>query len=207
MLPTLSSARPGHVRGASRLLSMLATLASLPAAVSPPPGRPWPLPVGSTAAVSVGVGSISSRLLIRVSYRMSTDGGPVVLWGGGGDDTLKLFLSGSFLLKFIQKMTSRHWCAVPILFLSKALAGVPRCRALGLEGLLALRDVLQCTMATHQILLRGAAQGYLLQTAMNLLDVEKVSLSDISAFLLSLRQEESLARGTSLWTEVRLKII
>ncbi|KAF6073710.1 TAR (HIV-1) RNA binding protein 1 [Phyllostomus discolor] len=111
-------------------------------------------------------------------------------------------LKSSFLLKFIQKMTSRHWCAVPILFLSKALAGVPRCRALGLEGLLALRDVLQCTMATHQILLRGAAQGYLLQTAMNLLDVEKVSLSDISAFLLSLRQEESLARGTSLWTEL-----
>ena len=33
------------------------------------------------------------------------------------------------------------------------------------------RDVLQCTMMTHQILLRGAAQCYLLQTAMNLVDV------------------------------------
>ncbi|XP_016055329.1 PREDICTED: probable methyltransferase TARBP1 isoform X3 [Miniopterus natalensis] len=111
-------------------------------------------------------------------------------------------LKSSFLLKFIQKMTSRHWCAVPILFLSKALAGVPRCKALGLEGLLALRDVLQCTMVTHQILLRGAAQCYLLHTAMNLVDVEKVSLSDISTFLMSLRQEESLGRGTSLWTEL-----
>ncbi|TKC39262.1 hypothetical protein EI555_015098, partial [Monodon monoceros] len=77
----------------------------------------------------------------------------------------------SFLLKFIQKMTSRHWCAIPILFLSKALANIPRCKALGIEGLLALRDVLQCTMITHQILLRGAAQCYLLQTAMNLVDV------------------------------------
>lgn len=37
------------------------------------------------------------------------------------------------------------------------------------------RHVLQCTMITHQILLRGAAQCYLLQTAMNLVDV--VSLS------------------------------
>ncbi|KAG8516600.1 putative methyltransferase TARBP1, partial [Galemys pyrenaicus] len=72
---------------------------------------------------------------------------------------------------FIQKMTSRHWCAIPILFISKALANVPRCKALSLEGLLALRDVLQCTMTTHQILLRGAAQCYLLQTAMNLVDV------------------------------------
>ena len=48
-------------------------------------------------------------------------------------------IKSSFLLKFIQKMTSRHWCAIPILFLSKALASVPRCKALGVEGLLALR--------------------------------------------------------------------
>ncbi|XP_053461750.1 probable methyltransferase TARBP1 isoform X2 [Nycticebus coucang] len=111
-------------------------------------------------------------------------------------------IKSSFLLKFIQKMTSRHWCAIPILFLSKALANVPRSKALGIEGLLALRDVIHCTMITHQILLRGAAQCYLLQTAMNLLDVEKVSLSDVSTFLMSLKQEESLGRGTSLWTEL-----
>ncbi|XP_054957106.2 probable methyltransferase TARBP1 isoform X3 [Pan paniscus] len=111
-------------------------------------------------------------------------------------------IKSSFLLKFIRKMTSRHWCAVPILFLSKALAHVPRHKALGIDGLLALRDVIHCTMITHQILLRGAAQCYLLQTAMNLLDVEKVSLSDVSTFLMSLRQEESLGRGTSLWTEL-----
>ncbi|XP_058525343.1 probable methyltransferase TARBP1 isoform X1 [Ochotona princeps] len=107
-----------------------------------------------------------------------------------------------FLLQFIQRMNSRHWCAVPILFLSKALANIPRCKALGIEGLLALRDVIQCTMITHQILLRGAAQCYLLQTAMNLVDVEKVSLADVSTFIASLRQEESLGRGTSLWTEL-----
>ncbi|XP_023404919.2 probable methyltransferase TARBP1 isoform X1 [Loxodonta africana] len=111
-------------------------------------------------------------------------------------------IKNGFLLQLIQKMTSRHWCAVPILFLSMALANVPRCKALGVEGLLALRDVLQCTMITHQILLRGAAQCYLLQTAMNLVDVEKVSFSDVSTFLMSLRQEESLGRGTSLWREL-----
>uniref|UniRef100_A0A663FCM7 tRNA (guanosine(18)-2'-O)-methyltransferase TARBP1 n=1 Tax=Aquila chrysaetos chrysaetos TaxID=223781 RepID=A0A663FCM7_AQUCH len=110
---------------------------------------------------------------------------------------------GSFLLKFIQKMTSRHWCAVPILFLSMALAYIPVCKVLGTEGLHALRDVLQCTMITHQILLRGAAQCYLLQTAMRLTDVEKVSLPEVSSFLLSLRPEESLRRDTMLWMEVR----
>ncbi|XP_037751193.1 probable methyltransferase TARBP1 isoform X4 [Chelonia mydas] len=108
----------------------------------------------------------------------------------------------SFLLKFIQKMTSRHWCAVPILFLSMALACIPSYKALGTDGLHALRDVLQCTMITHQILLRGAAQCFLLQTAMHLTDVEKVSLPEISSFLMSLRQEESLSRGTILWMEL-----
>ncbi|XP_051024530.1 probable methyltransferase TARBP1 [Acomys russatus] len=111
-------------------------------------------------------------------------------------------IKSHFLLRFIQRMADRHWCAVPVLFLSRALASLPSCKALGGDGLLALRDVLQCTMITHQVLLRGAAQGYLLQTAMQLVDVEKVSLSDVSAFLMSLRQEESLARGTVLWTEL-----
>ncbi|NXI23009.1 TARB1 methyltransferase, partial [Sterrhoptilus dennistouni] len=109
---------------------------------------------------------------------------------------------GTFLLKFIQKMTSRHWCAVPILFLSMALASIPACKVLGAEGLHALRDVLQCTMITHQILLRGAAQCYLLQTTMHLTDVEKVSFPEVSSFLLSLRPEESLRRDTLLWTEL-----
>ncbi|XP_035415001.1 probable methyltransferase TARBP1 [Cygnus atratus] len=109
---------------------------------------------------------------------------------------------GSFLLKFIQKMTSRHWCAVPILFLSMALACIPACKVLGTDGLQALRDVLQCTMITHQILLRGAAQCYLLQTAMHLTDVEKVSFPEVSSFLLCLRPDESLRRDTMLWIEL-----
>ncbi|KAM4770972.1 putative methyltransferase TARBP1 [Rhinophrynus dorsalis] len=109
---------------------------------------------------------------------------------------------GSFLLKFIKKMTSRHWCAVPILFMTKALADLPLRKVWGVEGLLLLRDVLQCTMTTHQILLRGAAQCFLLQAAMKLTDVEKVSLSDVSHFLMSVRSEESLHRGSQLWKEL-----
>uniref|UniRef100_A0A452TM97 tRNA (guanosine(18)-2'-O)-methyltransferase TARBP1 n=1 Tax=Ursus maritimus TaxID=29073 RepID=A0A452TM97_URSMA len=115
-------------------------------------------------------------------------------------------IKSSFLLKFIQKMTSRHWCAIPILFLSKALANVPRCKALGIEGLLALRDVLQCTMTTHQILLRGAAQGYLLQTAMNLVDV-KIALGKLETLCSLcdwLRVNESCFRRASAYSSIGL---
>ncbi|KAH0622497.1 hypothetical protein JD844_024859 [Phrynosoma platyrhinos] len=114
----------------------------------------------------------------------------------------------TFLLTFIQKMSSRHWCAVPILFFSMALAHIPAHRALDVAGLLSLsiisiyRDVLQCTMITHQILLRGAAQCYLLQAAILLTDIGKVSLSDISNFIVCLRPEESLGRGTILWRKL-----
>ncbi|KAM6460808.1 putative methyltransferase TARBP1 isoform 1-T1 [Liasis olivaceus] len=106
----------------------------------------------------------------------------------------------SFLLKFIQKMSNRHWCAIPVLFLSMALTHIPQCRALDSEGLLALRNVLQCTMITHQVLLRGAAQCFLLKAAIHLIDIEKVPLSDISNFITYLKPEESLGRGTALWT-------
>uniref|UniRef100_A0A4W3K2G7 tRNA (guanosine(18)-2'-O)-methyltransferase TARBP1 n=1 Tax=Callorhinchus milii TaxID=7868 RepID=A0A4W3K2G7_CALMI len=78
---------------------------------------------------------------------------------------------GDFLLQLIKSMGSKYWCAIPILFISRALAQIPSCKAWGVEGLHALREVLRCTMITHQVLLRGAAQCYLLQTTMNLTDV------------------------------------
>uniref|UniRef100_A0A8C5MSP4 tRNA (guanosine(18)-2'-O)-methyltransferase TARBP1 n=1 Tax=Leptobrachium leishanense TaxID=445787 RepID=A0A8C5MSP4_9ANUR len=109
---------------------------------------------------------------------------------------------GFFLLKLVKKMTSRNWCAIPILFISKVLGALPSCKAWGAEGLLLLREVLQCTMTTHQILLRGAAQGFLLQAAMKLTDVERVSFSDISSFLIFLKSDESLHRGSNLWNEL-----
>ncbi|XP_041418736.1 probable methyltransferase TARBP1 isoform X2 [Xenopus laevis] len=109
---------------------------------------------------------------------------------------------GLILLKFIKKMTSRHWSAVPILFMAKALADIPAKKIWGADGLLLLREVLQCTMTTHQVLLRGAAQCFFLQSAIKLTDTEKVSLSDISSFLISLRADESLDRGSKLWKEV-----
>ncbi|XP_038671600.1 probable methyltransferase TARBP1 isoform X2 [Scyliorhinus canicula] len=109
---------------------------------------------------------------------------------------------GDFLMKLIKSMAAKHWCAVPILFISQALVHIPSRKTWGVEGLHALREVIRCTMTNHQVLLRGAAQCYLLQTAMHLTNVEKVTLSDISNFLASIRTEEALSRGTKLWMEL-----
>ncbi|KAK0150185.1 putative methyltransferase TARBP1 [Merluccius polli] len=109
---------------------------------------------------------------------------------------------GSVLLQLIQRLGSRHWCAVPILFLSQALACLPCSPLLGSQGLHALREVLRCTMITHQVLLRGAAQCYLLHSALCLTQVSAVTLDDFFSFLTHFRADESLCRGTPLWKQV-----
>ncbi|XP_077352092.1 tRNA (guanosine(18)-2'-O)-methyltransferase TARBP1 isoform X2 [Festucalex cinctus] len=109
---------------------------------------------------------------------------------------------GRVLLQMIQQLGSKHWCAVPLLFISQALSKLAPNPILANDGLTALREVLRCTMITHQVLLRGAAQCFLLKSALCLLDVSTVTLDDIFTFLGHFRADESLCRGTELWKEV-----
>ncbi|XP_067277311.1 probable methyltransferase TARBP1 isoform X2 [Pseudorasbora parva] len=109
---------------------------------------------------------------------------------------------GSVLLQLIQRLGSRQWCAVPLLFLSQALSCLSPCPLLGSDGLHAFREVLRCTMITHQVLLRGASQCFLLHAALCLTDVPTVSLDEIFGFLAHFRADESLCRGTALWKEL-----
>ncbi|KAM3863056.1 putative methyltransferase TARBP1 [Diretmus argenteus] len=109
---------------------------------------------------------------------------------------------GSVLLQLIRRLGSQHWCAVPILFLSQALSSLSQSPLLGTEGLNALREVLRCTMITHQVLLRGAAQCFLLNSALCLTEVSTVTLDDVFSFLMHFRADESLCRGTPLWNQV-----
>ncbi|KAM4607139.1 putative methyltransferase TARBP1 [Polymixia lowei] len=109
---------------------------------------------------------------------------------------------GSVLLQLIQRLDSQHWCAVPILFLSRALSSLPRSPLLGADGLHALREVMRCTMITHQVLLRGAAQCFLLRSALSLTQVSSVTLDDFFSLLMHFRADESLCRGTQLWNQL-----
>lgn len=116
--------------------------------------------------------------------------------------SLPLEERGSVLLQLIQQLGSKHWCAVPLLFLSRALSHLPPSPLLGVSGLSALREVLHCTMITHQVLLRGAAQAFLLKAALSLTAVSSVTLEDVFSFLIHFRADESLTRGTELWDQV-----
>ncbi|XP_028325214.1 probable methyltransferase TARBP1 isoform X2 [Gouania willdenowi] len=106
------------------------------------------------------------------------------------------------LLQLLQRLGSKHWCAVPLLFLSQALTHVPPGPLLGDSGLTALREVLRCTMITHQVLLRGAAQCFLLNSALSLTAVTTVTLDHVFSFLVHFRSDESLCRRTKLWDQV-----
>ncbi|XP_073337331.1 probable methyltransferase TARBP1 [Pagrus major] len=108
---------------------------------------------------------------------------------------------GRMLLQMIQQLCSKHWCAVPLLFLSQALSKLPTNPLLGVEGLTALREVLRSTMITHQVLLRGAAQCFLLNSSLHLTDVSAVTLDDFFSYLMDFRADESLCRGTQIWNQ------
>uniref|UniRef100_A0A665X6Q2 tRNA (guanosine(18)-2'-O)-methyltransferase TARBP1 n=1 Tax=Echeneis naucrates TaxID=173247 RepID=A0A665X6Q2_ECHNA len=110
---------------------------------------------------------------------------------------------GSVLLKMIQQLSSKYWCAVPLLFLSQALSKLPPSPLLEIDGLTALREVLRCTMITHQVMLRGAAQCFLLSSALCLTNVRAVTLDDVFSFLMHFHVEESLCRGTNIWNQVQ----
>ncbi|CAG09449.1 unnamed protein product, partial [Tetraodon nigroviridis] len=109
---------------------------------------------------------------------------------------------GRILLKMIQEMCSKHWCAVPLLFLSQALSRLPPSPLLGIDGLAGIREVLRCTMTTHQVLLRGAAQCFLVNSVLQLTDVSSVTLDDVFKVLMDFRADESLCRGTEMWKQV-----
>ncbi|XP_034040576.1 probable methyltransferase TARBP1 isoform X2 [Thalassophryne amazonica] len=118
-------------------------------------------------------------------------------------DSLPSEHHGCVLLQLIQHLGSKHWCAVPLLFLSQALSKLSLSPLLGVEGLAALREVLRCSMITHQVLLRAAAQCFLLNSALSLTDVSTVTLDDVFSFLMYFRTDESLCRGTLLWNQLR----
>uniref|UniRef100_A0AAQ4PDT1 tRNA (guanosine(18)-2'-O)-methyltransferase TARBP1 n=1 Tax=Gasterosteus aculeatus aculeatus TaxID=481459 RepID=A0AAQ4PDT1_GASAC len=109
---------------------------------------------------------------------------------------------GRMLLQMIRQLCSKHWCAAPLLFLCQALSELPPGPLLGIEGLAALREVLCCTVITHQVLLRGATQCFLLSGALRLIDVSAVTLDDVFSFLVHFRADESLSRGTQIWNQL-----
>ncbi|XP_026212438.1 probable methyltransferase TARBP1 isoform X1 [Anabas testudineus] len=109
---------------------------------------------------------------------------------------------GRVLLQLIEQLGCKHWCAVPLLFISQAISKLPPSPLLGIEGLTALREVLRCTMITHQIQLRGAAQCFLLNSALCLTDVSAVTLDDVFSFLMHFRADESLCRGSHIWNQL-----
>ncbi|KAM9450224.1 putative methyltransferase TARBP1 isoform 1-T1 [Clarias gariepinus] len=109
---------------------------------------------------------------------------------------------GSVLLQILERLNSRRWCSVPLLFLSQTLSCLSPCPLLKTDGLHILREVLGCTMVTHHVLLRGAVQCFLLETVLRLSDVSEVSLDEVFGFLSHFRAEESLCPGTKIWEKV-----
>ena len=81
------------------------------------------------------------------------------------------------------------------------MAGLPKLSTCGVGSLTSIQAIFP-SLTTHARKIRGAVQCYLLKTAINLVDTDKVELSDIASFLSFFRTDESLCRSTALWEEM-----
>lgn len=57
------------------------------------------------------------------------------------------------MLQLIQQLACKHWCAVPLLFISQALSKLPPSPLLGIEGLTALRYIVRFTVRQTDVAL------------------------------------------------------
>ncbi|RUS72993.1 hypothetical protein EGW08_019241 [Elysia chlorotica] len=62
------------------------------------------------------------------------------------------------------------------------------------------REILQSCLTTHELFTKAAIQCFICQMLINLVDTSSVTLKEIMRALAPLIREESLQRGTSLWT-------
>ncbi|KAI8482105.1 Tar (HIV-1) RNA binding protein 1 [Branchiostoma belcheri] len=110
-------------------------------------------------------------------------------------------------VQFMQDLIaalSREPCgAVPLLYVTQALASVPPVPAWGDATLAQIRQVVMTHVMTNNVTLRGAIQCHFAQAICNMADVEKVSLQQLASTLACLEREDGcMVRGTGLWEQV-----
>ena len=114
------------------------------------------------------------------------------------DEELKRVEFFKHVLTSISHYNLSH---VPLTFVSQSLSNVPRFASFDNELLKILRDIIS-NMFSHSVVLRGAVKTFLLRTFINFVKPTSVSVEEVLVFLGSFGKEESLCRGTQLWSEI-----
>ncbi|XP_053399349.1 probable methyltransferase TARBP1 [Mercenaria mercenaria] len=108
---------------------------------------------------------------------------------------------GSFFCRTVKNISSRHWGPIALLFICRGLARVPPTPCLDRNTVLELRKLLTGFLVAVDTYFRGTIQGYLVQILIKFTDKSTVLLEDFIQILCLVRREESLQRGTALWTQ------
>ncbi|KAL4238154.1 hypothetical protein ACF0H5_002865 [Mactra antiquata] len=107
----------------------------------------------------------------------------------------------SFFNLTLRNIAARDWGHIPLLFICRGISMVPQSPCIDSETVLCLRKVLTGFLITMDTYFRGAIQGYIVQILIKLTDKSKVSLDDFMQIVSLIKQEESLQRGTTLWSQ------
>ncbi|XP_064599728.1 LOW QUALITY PROTEIN: probable methyltransferase TARBP1 [Liolophura sinensis] len=123
--------------------------------------------------------------------------------------TLESHKRAEFFRGILLKIRGDNWGQFPLVYLWQGLAGLPVSSLWNKESVLAIREIMSTSLTTVEQFNRGAIQCFLVESLVNLMDLELVTPADFSVVLAACSNEESLQRGTTLWKTVasRLNLI
>ncbi|XP_023223973.1 uncharacterized protein LOC111625154 isoform X2 [Centruroides sculpturatus] len=102
----------------------------------------------------------------------------------------------NYLLTCIHQLS---WGGVALFYISHALCKIPSTSLWNESSVDKIKELILNSLRTQDLLLRGAIQTFFMKSFYQLIDMEKLSLEDISKLLIVLKRNECFCRGTSLW--------
>ncbi|CAH1792156.1 unnamed protein product, partial [Owenia fusiformis] len=116
-------------------------------------------------------------------------------------DVIEPLKRTQFFESFINGVARESWGGPTFLYVSQALAELPKSGLLGAGSIGNLREIVIRLFSSMNTYLRGATQVFVTRTVLNLIDMMQVSIHDVSQFLAVLRTDECIQRPLLLWME------
>ncbi|XP_041351948.1 probable methyltransferase TARBP1 isoform X2 [Gigantopelta aegis] len=107
----------------------------------------------------------------------------------------------SFLKQVLNTIMSTSWSSVPVMFFTQGLSHIPQSSLLDKDAIFIIKDIVVSRLTTMEPHAKGIVQCFLVQTLINLIDQNQVSLEDFVDVISKFDKDLCLQRGTTQWKQ------
>ncbi|XP_076463915.1 tRNA (guanosine(18)-2'-O)-methyltransferase TARBP1-like [Babylonia areolata] len=107
-----------------------------------------------------------------------------------------------FMQHVLVTLLKENWSSVPLVFITQGLSCIPPEPILDCNTLYTVRDIIYASLTTLENFTRGAIECFMTKTVLNLIDKDKVDVDMLIDTLGMMEREESIRRGTGLWSSL-----